>query len=101
MSLFRLTQPAIRDIEAIVDYAANQFGLDQSDRLLAKLEAKFIRIAQFPNLGRSRDEILPGLRSLSMDNYLILYTTSVSGVDILRVVSGYRNLIDLFLDSDE
>lgn len=70
---FRLTQPAIQDIEQIADYIASQSGLDKADRFLIKLDAKFAKIAQFPNIGRQRDEILPGLRSLSIDNYLILY----------------------------
>jgi toxin ParE1/3/4 len=65
---FRLTEPAIQDIEQIADYIARQSGLDQADRFLNKLDAKFVKIAQFPNLGRQRDEILPGLRSLPMDN---------------------------------
>jgi len=56
---FRLTEPAIQDIEQIVDYIARQSGLDIADRFLSKIDAKFAKIAQFPNLGRQRDEILP------------------------------------------
>jgi len=70
---FRLTQPAIQDIEQIADYIASRSGLDQADRFLSNLDAKFAKIAQFPNIGRQRHEILPLLRSLSIDNYLILY----------------------------
>lgn len=70
---FRLTKPAIQDIEQIADYIARQSGLDQSEHFLSKLDSKFVKIAQFPNLGRKRDEILPDLRSLPMDDYLILY----------------------------
>ncbi len=46
---FRLTEPAIRDIEQIADYIAHEFGLAQVDRFLTKLDAKFSKIAQFPN----------------------------------------------------
>ena len=98
---FRLTEPAIQDIEQIADYIARQSGLDQGDRFLNKLDAKFVKIAQFPNLGRQRDEILPGLRSLPMDNYLILYMVIGQDVEIFRVVSGYRDLSALFTDADE
>lgn len=100
-SQFRLTEPAIRDIEQIADYIARESGLSQADRFLTKLDAKFSKIAQFPNLGRQRNEILPGLRSLPMDQYLILYIPIDQDVDILRVVSGYRDLTALFTDSDE
>jgi toxin ParE1/3/4 len=98
---FRLTEPAIQDIEQIADYIARQSGLDQADRFLNKLDAKFVKIAQFPNLGRQRDEILPGLRSLPMDNYLILYMVMGQDVEIFRVVSGYRDLSALFTDADD
>jgi toxin ParE1/3/4 len=76
---FYLSEPAIQDIEDIADYLASQTGLEQAERFLSKLDAKFVRITQFPNLGRPRNEILPGLRSLSMDSYLILYTATGLG----------------------
>lgn len=98
---FRLTEPAIQDIEQIADYIARQSGLDRAERFLNKLDAKFVKIAQFPNLGRQRDEILPGLRSLPMDNYLILYMVIGQDVEIFRVVSGYRDLLALFTDADD
>ncbi|MEH1821096.1 MAG: type II toxin-antitoxin system RelE/ParE family toxin [Nostoc sp.] len=57
---FRLTKPAIQDIEQIADYIATQSGLAKSEVFLSKLDAKFAKIAQFPGLRRQRDEILPG-----------------------------------------
>jgi toxin ParE1/3/4 len=68
------------------------------DRFLSKLDAKFSTVAQFPNLGRKRDEILPNSRSLSLNNYLILYLPIGQDIEILRVVSGYRDLTALFDD---
>ena len=97
---YRLTKPAIQDIEQIADYIARQSGLAQSEDFLNKLDAKFAQIAQFPRLGRQRDEILPGIRSLSIDNYLILYMPIGQDVEIFRVVSGYRDIKALFHDSD-
>ena len=98
---FRITEPGIQDIEQIADYIARQSGLDTADRFLSKLDAKFAKIALFPNLGRQRDEILPSLRSLSVDNYLILYIAIGQDVEIFRVVSGYRDLSALFTDADD
>jgi toxin ParE1/3/4 len=93
---FRLTDPAIQDIEQIADYIAQQSGLDRAERFLTELDGKFAKIAQFPKLGRQRNEILPNLRSLPIDNYLILYMPIDPNIDILRVVSGYRDLSALF-----
>lgn len=100
-SQFRLTEPAIKDIEQIANYIAKQAGLQQSEYFLSKLDRKFAKIAQFPNLGRRRDEILPELRSLPIDNYLILYMPIDNDVEIFRVISGYRDILGLFAEESE
>ncbi|MGK7889807.1 MAG: type II toxin-antitoxin system RelE/ParE family toxin [Leptolyngbyaceae cyanobacterium] len=93
---FRLTEPAIQDIEQIADYLAQQSGLKQADQFLMDLDNKCAKILRFPNLGRPRNEILPNLRSLPISNYLILYMPIGQDIEILRVVSGYRDLSALF-----
>jgi toxin ParE1/3/4 len=98
---FRLTEPAVKDIEQIVNYIAKKAGLLQSEGFLTKLDDKFAKIVQFPNLGRRRDEILVGLRSLPIDNYLILYMPIDEDVEILRVISGYRDISALFAEESE
>jgi toxin ParE1/3/4 len=98
---FRLTEPAIEDIEQIADYIARQSGFDRAEHFLSRLNGKFAKIAQFSNLGQQRDEILPGLRSFPIDNYLILYMPIGQNIDIIRVVSGYRDLSALFADADD
>ncbi|MDF5712232.1 MAG: type II toxin-antitoxin system RelE/ParE family toxin [Nostoc sp. S4] len=79
---------------------AKKSGLTQSELFLNKLDAKFLKIAQFPKLGRERDEILPGIHSLLIDNYLMLYMPIGQDVEIFRVISGYRDLSSLFHDDD-
>jgi toxin ParE1/3/4 len=98
---FRLTKPAIQDIEEIADYIAQQSGLEQSERFLSKLESKFSKIGTFPLLGRKRDEILLDIRTIPLENYLILYLTIGNDIEILRVVSGYRDLSKLFTELEE
>jgi toxin ParE1/3/4 len=98
---FRLTKPAIQDIEAIADYIAQQSGLEKSERFLSNLESKFSKIVTFPLIGRKRDEILTNIRTIPMDKYLILYLPISNDIEILRIVSGYRDLSTLFTDVDE
>jgi toxin ParE1/3/4 len=98
---FRLTKPAIDDIEEIADFIAQQSGLEQSEKFLGKLEAKFSKLVNFPQIGRKRDEILANIRSISIDNYLILYMPIGEDIEIMRVVSGYRDLSTLFEDLEE
>ena len=47
-------------------------------------------------MGRRRDELLEELRSFPVDDYLIFYRPIEGGIEILRVISGYRDLSGLF-----
>ncbi|MEH2458044.1 MAG: type II toxin-antitoxin system RelE/ParE family toxin [Nostoc sp.] len=53
-------------------------------------------MAKFPSMGSRRDELLPALRSLPVDDYLIFYRPIAEGIEVVRVVSGYCDLETLF-----
>lgn len=93
---FSLTESAVQDIEEIADYLAQQSNFDRAEQFVQKFNEQFSRIAQFPGLGRQRNEISPGIRSLPIDTYLLLYIATGANVEILRVVSGFRDLSGLF-----
>lgn len=95
----RFTVPASRDLEAILDYIAEQSSIDRAEEFLRQVNAKCQRLTQFPALGRTRDELAAGVRSLPVDAYLIFYRLIEGGVEILRVVSGYQDLGALFDDN--
>ena len=60
----RIIRLASRDIEAIADYLAAQSSLTSAERFLSGIDSTLQRIAQFPQIGRKRDELYPGSRSL-------------------------------------
>ncbi len=97
----KFTVPASRDIESIIDYVADNTSLDAADKLLNKINQKCSTLANFPGMGRRRDELLLTLRSFPVDNYLIFYRPIEGGIEILRVVSGYRDLEALFDDIND
>jgi toxin ParE1/3/4 len=53
-------------------------------------------LAQFPNMGISRDELHPGLRSLPVGKYLIFYTLISDGIAIVRVLHGMMDIEAFF-----
>jgi toxin ParE1/3/4 len=95
-NICRFTAPASRDIESIIDYVAENSSFDAAERLLKKINEKCRNLANFPNMGRKRDELLSLLCSFPVDDYLIFYRSIEGGIEILRVVSGYRDLDALF-----
>ncbi|MCY7320842.1 MAG: type II toxin-antitoxin system RelE/ParE family toxin [Phormidesmis sp. CAN_BIN36] len=95
------TITASRDIEGIIDQVADRLDFDAAERFLKKINHKCRSLADFPNMGRKRDELSPLLRSFPMDSYLIFYRLIEGGIEIVRVISGYRDLEALFIESDE
>lgn len=99
-NICRFTSTASRDIESIIDYMADGRGFDVAERFLDKINPRCRNLANFPNMRRSRDGILPSLRSFPIDSYLILYRLIEDGIEVVWVVSGYRDLDTLFDEQD-
>jgi len=99
MSNHSLTEQEIEDINEICDYLLN-FNLDSATEFLSLIENKCQFLAEFPNMGRSYAELLPELRGISVNPYIIFYRLIKDDVEIIRVVNGYRNLESLFSESE-
>ncbi|MFN6559548.1 MAG: type II toxin-antitoxin system RelE/ParE family toxin [Nostoc sp. ChiSLP01] len=63
------------------------------------LTYKCQQLVTFPNSGKSYAGIRPDLRGLPIEGYVIFYRVLDDGIEILRVVSGRRNLPSLFDES--
>ncbi|SRR6266446_2862851 len=82
----------------LVQIATGVGGEDPAaaDRLLDMIEEKCRLLAQFPEMGRKREELAPALRSFPVGNYLIFYRARAEGIQVIRVLHGARDLPPLF-----
>ncbi|NJM46402.1 MAG: type II toxin-antitoxin system RelE/ParE family toxin [Alkalinema sp. RU_4_3] len=94
-----ITTPANQDLEEILRGIADRSSFDNADRFLKQFNDKLKNIVAFPNLGKSQREWGENYRSLILNNYLIVYRVTDELVEVLRVVSGYRDLDTLFEDN--
>lgn len=85
------------DLLAIYEYIAVDSPLT-ADRFIDKIERRARRLAASPTVGRPRPELGPGIRSVAMGNYLLLYRIVRGGVQIARVISAHRDLSHLWAD---
>ena len=53
-------------------------------------------LASNPHLGRTREELSPGLRSLVFESYVIFYHPMPNGVAVVRVLHGVRDIESIF-----
>lgn len=90
---------ASRDLNAISDYFAAR-NIAAGEKLLEDFVQKCTNLLDFPGMGRSYAFIRPGIRGVPLDGYIILYQVVDDGVEILRVVSGRRDLELLFSEEE-
>lgn len=92
MARCRFTPLAKQDLKEINRFIALD-NPDAARRFIALIKQKCQTLAEFPEMGRSWDDIGIPLRSFPVGDYLIFYRSSIkSGVEVVAVVSGYRDL---------
>ena len=82
------------DLDEIWWYIAQDSPIN-ADRFLDRIQERCLSLADFPQMGTSRDELKAGLRSQLVGNYLIFYFPLEDGVDIVRVLHGSRDIESL------
>ncbi|HAC65643.1 MAG TPA: type II toxin-antitoxin system RelE/ParE family toxin [Cyanothece sp. UBA12306] len=100
MANYSISEEAIRDLDEISDYFARQ-SIDAGEGFVKLFTQKCRSLVNFPYMGRSYREIFPNLRGLPLDGYIILYQLVKEDIEIVRVVSGYRDLESLFSDDED
>ncbi|OWJ68645.1 type II toxin-antitoxin system RelE/ParE family toxin [Inquilinus limosus] len=87
-----VTAAAAADLQAIGRFAAETWGLDQKTRYLAQIRERFRQIRATPGLGRPRDDIHSGFRSLAAGRHVIFYREAVDLVEIVRILHDRMDL---------
>lgn len=92
MLLYELTEDADHDIESIFEYTLSNFGEQQAFSYLGEMENLFNQLCSEPKMGRERNEIRKGLRSISYVSHVIFYRTVKDRIRILRVMHSSRDI---------
>lgn len=99
MSRYLITLPAKQDLREINNYLT-RFSPVAVRQINHKIKQQFKRLADFPNMGQSCHQLSEGLRRFPIEDYLIFYRPISNGVEIVRIVSGYRNIEVIFSDQE-
>jgi len=95
MGRIQRTPRADQDLEELWFFIA-QDDPAAADRWIDTLEEKIQLLADNPLMGPSRPDIARELRYHPVGNHLLLYRVIQGGIEIVRVVHGARDLLDLF-----
>lgn len=88
---FRKRSQADADLDSIWGYIAAD-NIKAADNLISRIGAVFEMLVQNPLAGRERPELVPGLRSFPVGSYVIFYVPVPDGIEVLRVMSGWRDV---------
>ena len=86
---------AIQDLEDLCEYIT-QTNPKAASRTFDSIRQRAKLLATFPNMGKPYDRLAPNLRGSIVNDYIILYYPKDDGIDIARIMSGYRDLEALF-----
>ncbi|MBU3888468.1 type II toxin-antitoxin system RelE/ParE family toxin [Methylosinus sporium] len=92
MAKLHYTRRAREDLIDIWLYIAPRNSDALADAIYDRIEESCARLAQHPQLGRTRPEIAPDARALVVERWLALYRLTDYGAQIVRIVDGARDL---------
>ena len=95
MAKARLSRLAEQDLLDIWTYIAKD-NPDAADRFTDLLIQKCESLCDFPEIGTRRDELAPTLRSFPVGRYIIFYRVADPGIEVVRILSAYRDLGQFF-----
>lgn len=82
---------AIRDLREIWEYCARAASPDVADGVLRRIDRTADRIGRNPFVGRKRDEMAEGLRSVLAHPYAIFFRVGNDAMEIARVLHERRD----------
>ena len=96
----RLTPQARQDAIEIWRYTEREWGTAQAETYSDRLAGAFDKIAENPFLGRPRDEVRPGYRSVLAGKHVIFYRPDAEIVEVARILHANMDVLS-HLGDDE
>ena len=95
MARLTISAHARADLREIHSYIAKD-NPEAARRLIMQLRTKARMLSQMPGIGRSREDLRPGLFSLPVGRYMLFYCLRPGGIVLVRILHGSRDVPALF-----
>jgi toxin ParE1/3/4 len=94
---YRVSDDAEHDLDEIFLYWAERASLTIADRVIDGIVERFRLLGEFPEAGRSSDEIAPGVKCFPAGEYLIYYRRARKYTNILHIFHSAREQPQAFM----
>lgn len=85
MQGYRLSKEAQDDLKEIKSYTCLTWGNKQTKKYLSEIKNSLEKLVISPELGKLRDEIIEGVRSLSVGRHMIFYRVGKIEIEVARI----------------
>lgn len=97
MNRYTLSPTSRRDLVAAALHATKKAGTPSAGMaVIDQLAAAMALLAQFPSLGRARDEIRPRLRSYPSKPFILFYRRTRNGIHVHRILHQRQDVRGAF-----
>src|SRR5262245_48631769 len=94
------TEQAERDLTQLLEYLEKQ-SPPAAERLAEAFDARCGTLSQLPEMGRQRDDLAPGLRSIVVRPYVLFYRVTADAVQVIRILHGKRDVDRIMREQEE
>lgn len=95
------SKPAEEDLFVIWHYLARQGSIAIADAQLRNIAETTVRLVMWPESGRHRDDIHPGLQSVVSIPYVVFYRVESTSIQIVRVLHSRRDTDTIFSNASK
>ena len=88
---FQFTDKGERDLEGIIDYTVQEWGVSQANTYLDGLESRAQLLAENPDLGTARETLSEGLLSFPYESHILYYKKHARDIVIIRVLHQHMD----------
>lgn len=86
MPTYRLSPLAEEDLYKIISTTISSWGNDQAKVYAQNIDAALIKLSQYPDFGRERNEVYNGAKSFPVEKHIVFYQVSDKGIDVARIL---------------
>ena len=98
MSAYHLivSPQAQRDLREIRSYTLQSWGAARADTYIGKIEDAFYSLLDNPEVGRERNDIKTGYRSIVIEKHILFYKIEKSEIHILGIPHSRMEILNYF-----
>jgi toxin ParE1/3/4 len=86
------------DLESILQYTLQTWGDDRMRAYSARIFAALDELSTFPNIGKRRDDLRPGLLSYLAAQHIVFYVASEDELTVHRIIHSRRDADAEFIE---